>query len=41
MTLRARIGLAERTLVDDDLQKFQAAFVGHLQSCGMQIRAGT
>ncbi|NOT02099.1 MAG: phenylalanine--tRNA ligase subunit beta [Phycisphaerales bacterium] len=41
MTLRARVGSTERTLVDDDLQKFQAAFAGHLQSRGMQIRAGT
>ncbi|MFH0983325.1 MAG: phenylalanine--tRNA ligase subunit beta [Planctomycetota bacterium] len=38
LTFRTRIGHSERTLVDEDLNVFRAAFEGHLRACGLELR---
>jgi phenylalanyl-tRNA synthetase beta chain len=38
ITLRARLGAAERTLTDDDLTAFRQAFVQYLETAGLKLR---
>lgn len=38
LTLRARLGHAERTLADEDLTAFRQAFVQYLDSIGLKLR---
>lgn len=38
ITLRARLGDAQRTLADEDLTTFRQAFVQHLESAGLKLR---
>jgi phenylalanyl-tRNA synthetase beta chain len=39
-TFRAEIGLEDRTLADEDIREFQAAFRAFLVSAGMELRGG-
>jgi len=38
MTFRAKIGMSDRTLVEDDVARFRAAFEQHLAKRGLQLR---
>jgi phenylalanyl-tRNA synthetase beta subunit len=37
-TFRTRIGDADRTLIEDDVSAFRAAFEAHLADCGLELR---